>query len=91
VRSFQSPVIASEGTLLHSIWRSLPDAPLSEPELYSKLRGSPRVAAGNLEGLVSRLVSSGGLVRLPGNNFRRSLLPPEQVAAAVETRSATHA
>jgi len=90
VRSItQSPVIASEGTLLRSIWKTLPDQPISEGELYQKLRAIPRLST-NLDGLIARAVSAGVLARLPGNNFQRALRPPEPEPAGravVETRA----
>jgi hypothetical protein len=89
VRSFTDPsrVIASEDSLLRSIWGLLPDRPISEPQLYQKLRAVPRLTTDSLEGLVARLVSAGALNRLPENNFQRAVLPPEPDGrAVVETR-----
>jgi len=80
-------VIASEHTLLQAAVNSLPDGSFTEAELYERLRGIGRLSTG-LEGLVARLVSSGGLIRLSGNRFRRGALSPEPdaPARAVETR-----
>jgi len=93
MRSFAGPSIASESRLLRSVWASLPDGPITEQELYRRLRAVPRVTTGNLADLVSRLVSAGVVTRVPGNNFQRGSLPPEpeESRRAVERRCSASA